>query len=283
MTLVMTDDPSRVPRSRLAVSRVAPGVQRARDDLARGARGPLRRCPPAVRLLADRRGRGRRRRAAHAAVLAGHERAASGRGAGSSIDAWLARDPELNGANGPPATARALGGRVARADGWPQLVHARDGDAHADRGDRSAACAGRTAAGRRALRARAADRMVARVRASRRDLARGDRAAANVDARLDDGGLFVWDDGGAVSLLAVSPSVARVARHRPRVHAARVPRGAGTRAWRSPRSAGARWPAAPARACCSPISPTRPRTRSTPRSATGAIAGWEEHVFTREP
>jgi predicted GNAT family acetyltransferase len=39
-----------------------------------------------------------------------------------------------------------------------------------------------------------------------------DHAARMVDTRLGDGGAFVWDDGGPVSVVALSPPVAGVPR-----------------------------------------------------------------------
>jgi predicted GNAT family acetyltransferase len=39
-----------------------------------------------------------------------------------------------------------------------------------------------------------------------------DHATRMVDARLDDGGVFIWDDGGPVSVVAMSPPVAGVPR-----------------------------------------------------------------------
>jgi len=44
------------------------------------------------------------------------------------------------------------------------------------------------------------------------NIAGAGRAEATIDARLRDGGLFVWDDQGPVSFLSLSPSVARVVR-----------------------------------------------------------------------
>ena len=45
--------------------------------------------------------------------------------AGQFVDAWLARDPELNGANGPSATAQALAAAWRAQTGVAALARAR--------------------------------------------------------------------------------------------------------------------------------------------------------------
>jgi hypothetical protein len=120
-------------------------------------------------------------------------------------------------------------------------------------------------------RATAAERelLIAWERAFAREagIGQGDRAPQVVEVRLARGGQFVWDDQGAVSTLAPRPrSQARYAsapstRH-PLAGAVATPPPP------SPPAPAARWAPARAGACCSPISPTRPPTRSTPRSAS---------------
>jgi RimJ/RimL family protein N-acetyltransferase len=127
------------------------------------------------------------------------------------MDEWLARDPEVNGANGPPATAQALSAAwCARTGGSSSCTRRMAMHTLTEVTDPPRVPAGRLRAADRSER----ELLIEWWRAFEREahLGRGDRAAANVDARLDDGDLFVWDDDGPVSLLAVSPSVARVGR-----------------------------------------------------------------------
>ncbi|MGI8507308.1 MAG: GNAT family N-acetyltransferase [Solirubrobacteraceae bacterium] len=127
------------------------------------------------------------------------------------LEAWLADDPALPGANANPATARAL------ADGW----RARTGGI--TRRTRSMAMHAlervvdppRPPAGSLRLGQRSERQLLIewwRAFAEEAGSVGGARAAANVEARLDQNGLFVWDDDGPASVVAISPSVAGVVR-----------------------------------------------------------------------
>jgi hypothetical protein len=131
--------------------------------------------------------------------------------AGELMAAWLRADPGVSGANGEPTTVRAL------ADAW----RARTGGS--TRAKRSMAIhelhtvvdPPRPAAGRLRLGKRAEHALLVRwwhEFAVEADSVGGVRAVQNVDARLDADALFVWDDGGPVSLVAISPAVAGVVR-----------------------------------------------------------------------
>jgi RimJ/RimL family protein N-acetyltransferase len=197
------------------------------------------------------------------------------------IDAWLERDPDLNGANGPPATVRALattwrertGGRTACTR--EMAMHTLDQVT-----DPPHAPAGRLRTAQRSER----ELLIEWWRAFEVEakLPRGDMAAANVDARLRDGGLFVWDDGGPVSLVAVSPSVARVARIGP-VYTPPEWRRRGY-AGMAVAELSRRALAGGARACMLFTDLANP-TSNKIYAEVGyrRIAGWEEHVFTLEP
>jgi predicted GNAT family acetyltransferase len=127
------------------------------------------------------------------------------------MDEWLARDPEVNGANGPPATTQALSAAwCARTGGSSSCTRKMAMHTLTEVTDPPRVPAGRLRVADRDERGLLIDWW--RAFEHEAHLGRGDRAAANVDARLDDGDLFVWDDDGPVSLLAVSPSVARVGR-----------------------------------------------------------------------
>jgi predicted GNAT family acetyltransferase len=127
------------------------------------------------------------------------------------VGGWLDEDPGVSGANGLPATARAV------ADAW------RAGTGGSTRVTRSMAMHAlatvvdppRPPAGRLRLADRSERELLVdwwRAFAIEAESVGGARAAANVDARLDAAGVFVWDDGGPVSLVAVSPAVAGVVR-----------------------------------------------------------------------
>ena len=197
------------------------------------------------------------------------------------IDAWLARDPELNGANGPPATVRAL------ATSWRERTGGRTACTRemamhtlGEVTDPPRPPAGRLRPADRAER----DLLIDWWRAFEAEatLTRGDRAAANVDARLQDGGLFVWEDGGPASMLALSPSIARVVRIGP-VYTPPERRRRGY-AGMSVAEISRRALAGGARACMLFTDLGNP-TSNKIYAEVGyrPIAGWEEHVFMREP
>ncbi len=127
------------------------------------------------------------------------------------IDGWLAEDPDLPGANGEPQTARALAAAWrARTGGTTSL--GRDMAMHTLEQviDPPHPPAGRL------RRAQAADRELLidwwGAFADEAKIAGVGRATGVVDARLHDGGLFVWDHDGPVSFLSLSPSIAGVVR-----------------------------------------------------------------------
>jgi predicted GNAT family acetyltransferase len=127
------------------------------------------------------------------------------------LDAWLGEDPELPGANAAPATASAL------AEGW----RARTGGS--TRRARSMAMHAlervvdppRPPAGRLRLGERSERELLIEWHqgfAEEAGLIGGAHAIAMVDAGLCQDGLLVWDDGGPVSLVGISPPVAGVVR-----------------------------------------------------------------------
>ncbi len=200
--------------------------------------------------------------------------------AGQFVDAWLARDPELNGANGPSATAQALAA-AWRAQTGGRSSCTREMAMHTltEVADPPWVPAGRLRAADRGER----ELLIEWWRAFEVEahLAHGDRAAANVDARLDDGGLFVWDDDGPVSLLAVLPSVARVGRIGP-VYTPPECRRRGY-AGMAVAELSRRALAGGARACMLFTDLANP-TSNKIYAEVGyrRIAGWEEHVFMRD-
>ncbi|MEO6859581.1 MAG: GNAT family N-acetyltransferase [Solirubrobacteraceae bacterium] len=127
------------------------------------------------------------------------------------LDAWLRLDPDLNGVNGPPETARSLTQAwVARTGGRAGL--AREMAMHSLR---RVARPPRPAAGRLRLgRPRERELLIDWWQAFVEQAGGhgGGEAAANVEARLANGSLFVWDQGGPVSLVAMSPPVDGVVR-----------------------------------------------------------------------
>ncbi len=127
------------------------------------------------------------------------------------IEAWLAEDADLPGANGEPATARALAAAWrARTGGTTSLE--RDMAMHTLEQviDPPHPPAGRL------RQAQNADRELLiewwRAFAEEARVPGGARATAVIDARLRAGGLFVWDHDGPVAFLSLSPSIAGVVR-----------------------------------------------------------------------
>jgi predicted GNAT family acetyltransferase len=149
-----------------------------------------------------------------AAVAAPHRLLTSAltvREAGELLDIWLPEDPELPGANGEPETMQAL------AAGWRERT---GGSARLTRGmamhrleqvvEPSRPAAGRLRHADRSER----DLMIDwwQAFADEAGAIGGEHAMAMVDARMDLGDLFVWDDRGPVSLVSSAPPVAGVAR-----------------------------------------------------------------------
>lgn len=127
------------------------------------------------------------------------------------MDVWLHADPALPGANSAPATARALADAWRRRTGRSTRI-SRSMAMHALESvvDPPRPAAGRLRLGDRSERPLLIDWW--RAFALEVDIPGAPHADVNVDARLDAGSVFVWDDGGPVSLLAVSPQVAGVVR-----------------------------------------------------------------------
>jgi len=127
------------------------------------------------------------------------------------IEQWLAVDPALPGANGPPSAVRSLAAAWRRRTGRPTRAARRMAIHELDEVvDPPRPPAGTLRHGHRAER----DRLIAwwGAFAQEADSVSGSNPEATVDARLDAGGLFVWDDGGPVSLVAISPPVAGATR-----------------------------------------------------------------------
>jgi RimJ/RimL family protein N-acetyltransferase len=129
---------------------------------------------------------------------------------GPLLEAWLRLDPELPGANGPPETARAL------AAAWSHQTGGRVRPRHSmamhslqQVTDPPRPPAGRLRSGRSDER----DLLISWWRAFAEEAGvQGGEAVANVDARLANQTIFVWDDHGPVSVVAVQPPVAGVVR-----------------------------------------------------------------------
>lgn len=127
------------------------------------------------------------------------------------LDAWLRLDPYLNGVNGPPETARSLTQAwVGRTGDRARL--AREMAMHSLRSvvDPPRPAAGRLRRGEPAERELLIDWWQSFIEQAGGH--GGGEAAANVQARLADGSLFVWDQDGPVSLVATSPLVDGVVR-----------------------------------------------------------------------
>lgn len=127
------------------------------------------------------------------------------------LDAWLAEDPELPGANADPPTAGQLAeGWCARTGGTTRRTRSMAMHALEQVVDPPRPPPGRLRFGERSERELLIEWWQAF--AEEAGSVGGARAAANVDARLNHDEVFVWDDGGPVSVVAVSPSVAGVVR-----------------------------------------------------------------------
>ncbi len=128
------------------------------------------------------------------------------------VEIWLAEDPELNGVNGVPDTARAVAAAWAELTGGTTRLRMRDA-MHALTEVRDPP---RPAPG--ALRvARIAERdlVVTWSRAFMVEARAGGghgEAERMADTRLAAGGMLIWDDGGPACLLGVAPPVAGVVR-----------------------------------------------------------------------
>jgi RimJ/RimL family protein N-acetyltransferase len=131
--------------------------------------------------------------------------------AGEFVARWLEADPDVPGVNGLPGSARAIAAAWAAQTGGTTRCWMRE-ELHALSAVSDPA---KPASG--ALRVPRGDerpQLVEWMRAFEREIGigSGDLAAEVVDARLARDGLLVWDRGGPVSLLGVSPPVAGVVR-----------------------------------------------------------------------
>jgi RimJ/RimL family protein N-acetyltransferase len=127
------------------------------------------------------------------------------------LDAWLCLDLDLNGVNGPPETARGLTQAWVRRTGGRARL-ARDMAMHSLRSvvDPPRPASGRLRRGKPRESALLVDWWQAFVEQTGGH--GGGDAVANVEARLANGSVFVWDQGGPVSLVATSPPVDGVVR-----------------------------------------------------------------------
>jgi len=132
--------------------------------------------------------------------------------AGELIDGWLAQDPDLNGVNAVPETARAIAAAWAQRTGGStrcrtkmamhQLEAVTDPPRPARGALRPAVVAER-------------ELLTSWWQGFVEDagvIGGGARAIAAVDARLADDGLFVWADDEPVSLVAITRPVAGLVR-----------------------------------------------------------------------
>lgn len=130
---------------------------------------------------------------------------------GATIDAWLARDPQLTGVNAPVRTARGLAAAWRRRTGGAtevRLAMAYHQLTQVLGPPRPAA--GTLIAASAAHRELAIDWWTAFAREAH--VPPGDAAAA-VDQRLGQCGLWLWEaDGRPVTLVAINPAVAGVVR-----------------------------------------------------------------------
>jgi predicted GNAT family acetyltransferase len=127
------------------------------------------------------------------------------------LEAWLRLDPALPGINGPPETARAVATAWSRRTGGrAPMVRAMAMHSLQQVSDPPRPPAGRLRPGTRGERGMLISWWQAFAREAGGD--GGQDAAANVDARLLEQTIYVWDDSGPVSLVAVQPAVAGVVR-----------------------------------------------------------------------
>lgn len=128
------------------------------------------------------------------------------------LDRWLEHDPDLPGVNSVPATARAIAAAYEASTG--RRVHLERAMAmHAidEVIDPPRIPPGSLRLGSRGERNLLIDWWVA-FATEAGSSGDAEHAARMVDSRLDDGGAFVWDDRGPVSVVALSPPVAGVPR-----------------------------------------------------------------------
>jgi RimJ/RimL family protein N-acetyltransferase len=193
------------------------------------------------------------------------------------IARWLELDPEVPGVNGLPASARGIASAWAAHTGGTTRCWMREGMHALDR----VVGPSRPAPGTlRPVREDERAAMIEWTAMFEREsgIGSGDRAAEMVDARMCHGGLLLWEDGEPVSLLGVTPPVARVVRigpvYTPPEHRRRGYAGtAVAAASRAALEAGAE-------RCMLFTDLTNP-TSNKIYAEVGyrRIADWEEHVF----
>jgi predicted GNAT family acetyltransferase len=132
--------------------------------------------------------------------------------AAALVELWLREDPEVNGVNGVPETARAVAAAWAQATGGTTRLRMSDA-MHALTAVRDPP---RPASGRLRV-ARVSERGLlvewSRAFIDEAQVAGGpDEAERLVDARLEHGGLLVWEDPEPVCYVGVAPPVAGVVR-----------------------------------------------------------------------
>jgi GNAT superfamily N-acetyltransferase len=134
-----------------------------------------------------------------------------GAAADQLIGSWLAEDPDIPGVSADPATARAVAIAWTRRTGGRSHCRMREAmhllrEVHAPQ---------RPARGRLRPAASTERELLVgweKAFALEANVAGGDEAARSVDRRLANGSQFVWDDAGAFSTLALSPSIAGTVR-----------------------------------------------------------------------
>jgi RimJ/RimL family protein N-acetyltransferase len=131
--------------------------------------------------------------------------------AGELLGEWIARDPELPGVSAQPATARAIATAWERRTGGRASCRMREA-MHS----LTDVCDPPRPASGDLRRAQDSERelLIAWEEAFCNEAGVGvpGQAARSVQARLQGGALFVWDDEGPVMALALSPTIAGVAR-----------------------------------------------------------------------
>jgi GNAT superfamily N-acetyltransferase len=132
-------------------------------------------------------------------------------GCSELLDVWLAEDPALPGVNSFPSTARGVAAEWrARTGGKSACARSMAMHALETVTDPPHPHAGELRLGAPAER----EQLIAwhDAFATEAGAHGGAHAIASVDSRLASGDLFVWDDGGPRSVVAISPAVAGVVR-----------------------------------------------------------------------
>ncbi len=193
------------------------------------------------------------------------------------VGLWLVADPDVPGVSGPPETVRAIGAAWARRSRgvtrrrMEEAMHVLDAvrdPPHPATGD--------------LRRAQPGERPLLVIWMA--DFAReagvpgADRAEAVVDGWLRRGGLWIWDDAGAVSMLGITRPVAGVVRIGP-VYTPPAHRGRGY-AGNAVAAAG-RWALAHGAERCLLFTDLANPTSNKIYAEVGfrRVGDWEEHAF----